>query len=408
MLRGLCRILESKMFKFSIGVNKKKYPIHGAAIARLSKPLDRLMNGPHKEAQELHVEWPDIDEETFVRFTQWAYTETYDTEVPSIVLAQGATPCVDNVHDSGREPSSSHQIAVEATQTAEKPLPSLESLHADASAPSGPADAALACCHNPDCSGYMQKQPRSRGESHITCIYCRANYSSIRCKLCTSVYSKCPSCLNGDSANLVRSACLNSACCLYEKDDVFNKPGLREAQCQSCLKRSSSFACYQCGSIFMSCRRCTPTIKQPQPRQRLIAKFLDNDGAKYPPSVPTFVPRKITESCENYSGVFMCHAKLYVIGDKYNIPELCQLSLHRLHVTLCCFELYPSRYDDIAIVTRYLFENTRSDDRIRQMMALFYACNVEHLSKGDTFQILMDETPGFAANLFSCVSERLA
>lgn len=69
-----------------IGSNGKEYHVHGTAISRLSKPLAVLINGDMREAKEKRVQWPEIDEQTFVRFTQWAYTKTYVAQEPNILL----------------------------------------------------------------------------------------------------------------------------------------------------------------------------------------------------------------------------------------------------------------------------------------------------------------------------------
>ncbi|ROW03569.1 hypothetical protein VSDG_01238 [Cytospora chrysosperma] len=131
-------------------------------------------------------------------------------------------------------------------------------------------------------------------------------------------------------------------------------------------------------------------------RGSLIYDFLDESGTKYPTSTSVFLPRKNTEACEDYAGVFLCHAKLYVLGDKYDIPPLRQLTLHRLHATLKEFTLYPSRMNDIATLAKYVFENTVPEDKIRDMITLYYACIVEDATKYDGLKSLIDEIPDFA------------
>ncbi|KAL1881282.1 hypothetical protein Daus18300_001134 [Diaporthe australafricana] len=140
----------------------------------------------------------------------------------------------------------------------------------------------------------------------------------------------------------------------------------------------------------------------------LINQFLDVSGTVYPTSTTIFSARKNTEGCEDYTGVFLCHAKLYVLGDKYDIPPLKQLSLHRLHATLKEFILYPSRMNDIATLTKYIFENTVPDDKIREMLTLYYACIVEDARKHDGLKSLVDEIPDFAFSLIFKISDRLA
>ncbi|KAI0151841.1 hypothetical protein GGR57DRAFT_470527 [Xylariaceae sp. FL1272] len=72
-------IVSSKLFTIVVGPEKKTYSIHAALLAALSKPLDVLVNGGMKEAIEATAEWPDVDEETFVRVCEFAYTGNYNS-----------------------------------------------------------------------------------------------------------------------------------------------------------------------------------------------------------------------------------------------------------------------------------------------------------------------------------------
>ncbi|KUI53621.1 hypothetical protein VP1G_00960 [Cytospora mali] len=236
------KIIGSNIFKFVVGPHKKEYHIHGAAISTLSRPLDVLLNGQMREAEAKCIDWPDVDEKTFMRFAEWAYTKDYITEEPEIALD----------HSSVQVPASDHEAALTDNETPEKPL-------------------------NTNCA-------------------------------------------------------------------------------------TSTF---------------------------------------------TFMPRKNTENCEDYTGVFLCHAQLYILGDKYDIPQLRQFTLYRLHATLKEFTLYPSRMSDIEILAKYIFDNTVPEDKIREMIILYYACIVEDVSKHDGLKRLIDEIPDFALGLISIMCERL-
>ncbi|KUI69334.1 hypothetical protein VM1G_05457 [Cytospora mali] len=221
------KIFGSNIFKFVVGPDKKEYSIHGAAISSLSRPLDVLLNGQWREAETKCIDWPDVDEKTFIRFAEWAYTKDYTTEEPDIALD----------HSSVQVLASDHETALTDNKTPEKPLN--------------------------------------------------------------------------------------------------------------------------------------------------------------------------TENCEDYTGVFLCHAQLYILGDKYDIPQLRQLTLYRLHATLKEFTLYPSRMSDIEILVKYIFENTVPEDKIREMIILYYACIVEDVSKHDGLKRIVDEIPDFAFGLISIMCERL-
>ncbi|KAK7224371.1 hypothetical protein V2G26_012374 [Clonostachys chloroleuca] len=70
-------ILSSGMFKCLIGPDKSEFIIHSALLASQSKVLDRLVNGQMKEALQGEVHWAEVDTDTFIRFSQFAYTGDY-------------------------------------------------------------------------------------------------------------------------------------------------------------------------------------------------------------------------------------------------------------------------------------------------------------------------------------------
>ncbi|KAK5651163.1 hypothetical protein OQA88_13210 [Cercophora sp. LCS_1] len=67
----------SKPFLFTIGPNKREFTMPSVLVAAQSPALERLVNGEFKEAQDQHSHLQDIDEETFVRFIEYAYTGKY-------------------------------------------------------------------------------------------------------------------------------------------------------------------------------------------------------------------------------------------------------------------------------------------------------------------------------------------
>ncbi|KAK8080896.1 hypothetical protein PG997_008714 [Apiospora hydei] len=79
-------ILRSRPITFVIGPNQTEFVVHADALTRLSAPLRVLLDGDMKEAQEGRVVWDDVDDQTFVRFIQWAYTKDYVPAKPDILL----------------------------------------------------------------------------------------------------------------------------------------------------------------------------------------------------------------------------------------------------------------------------------------------------------------------------------
>lgn len=300
-----CRILQSRVFTFVVGSGEKHYSVHEAAFSQLSEPLNVMLNGSHKEARTTIVDWPDVDDHTFVRFTQWAYTRSYAAEEPDIILDQSSIELSSPINDKSGN-----------TKSPEQAMYSLQSW-----------------------------EQRETG------------------------YGNC---------------CGTSA---YAEE-------------------FSVETCRKCGSTVDDChQQCTSSLMR---KRLLIQKFLDKDRINFSTTTSAFEPRINKESCEDYTGVFLCHAKLYVLGDVYDMPQLRRLALHRLHATLKAFVLYPSRLKDIAVLARYIFENTQSHDKIREMIVLYYACIIEDVLDQDGLESVIDDVPEFAYILIKKVSERLA
>ena len=72
-------VFRSKQFVFVIGENQALYTGHAAVIAKQSKALDALINGSMGEASEGKAILDDVEEDTFIRFCQFAYTGDYTT-----------------------------------------------------------------------------------------------------------------------------------------------------------------------------------------------------------------------------------------------------------------------------------------------------------------------------------------
>lgn len=60
--------------------------IHAELVAHHSKPLSKLVNGQMIEAKEGCACLEDVDEDTFTRFGQYAYTLDYPVPDPDILL----------------------------------------------------------------------------------------------------------------------------------------------------------------------------------------------------------------------------------------------------------------------------------------------------------------------------------
>lgn len=292
------------------------FTIHGAAISKLSKSLDDLLNGSMREANERCVNWEDVDEKTFLRFAQWAYTGEYISAEPEFILA-------------------SAQLAS------------------------------------------LKKGSVSKASGDDT------------------------------ASSLASFKIVNE----NEKNDLCSHCGVvlhstRSVQCGSCRKSFSCLYCGNCGNNQQTrCLQCRKTTEKLSKKQDMIQTF--NNSKRFPsPTIP-YTPRKNEKSFEEYSEVFLSHARLYTLADKYDIPDLGKLSLHKIYVSLKEFTLYPSRVGDVINLASYCFENTITGDKLRTLLVDYCACVIEDMLEYEGFKDLVDKSSDFAFALMKKMKNRL-
>ncbi|OAA61414.1 BTB/POZ fold protein [Cordyceps fumosorosea ARSEF 2679] len=66
-----------------VGPEKKEFFIHASLVTSQPKVLDKLVNGPMREAADGCTVWEHVDTATFVRFGQYVYTGNYEGEASS-------------------------------------------------------------------------------------------------------------------------------------------------------------------------------------------------------------------------------------------------------------------------------------------------------------------------------------
>ena len=105
------------------------------------------------------------------------------------------------------------------------------------------------------------------------------------------------------------------------------------------------------------------------------------------------------------------HAQLYIFADYNLVTELKQLTLFRLHATLCVFRLTQQRVEVIMRLIDYSFANTSEvvgDRTLREVITLYAACHLEDLWSCSAFQDVLLLQNGFSRDLIGQVRDRLS
>ena len=286
-----------------MGSEKRPFTVHAAVIAYHSKALGAMINGSMAEAREGCAVLEDVDEQTFVRFSEYAYTGDYPVAEPIIVMDPAMI--VD-----AEEPKSVHpQSEIDIEGFAEPKL-----------APE-------------DCPG-----PIVDDTDVVNMSWNYSNYSRKQGKRVEG----------WNNRNDLRS----------KKEELWRKL----------------------------------------------------ESRKYYDSPTRFSPRKNKEACENYSEIFLSHARLYVFAEKWGIDSLIKLCLHKLQHTLVAFDLYDKRVGDIFDLLDYTYTNTgdgkNSTDELRTLVVRYAACKVEILTRNQRFRALLESQSLLSADLVQQLIER--
>ena len=110
------------------------------------------------------------------------------------------------------------------------------------------------------------------------------------------------------------------------------------------------------------------------------------------------LPRQNEHVVEDYTNVFLSHARVYVFADQYDVQGLKSSALKELHLSLAHYTLYPDRTGDIIALIRYIYSNTgesTSDVKdLRSVLIEYMGCEMDTLMKDSAFKELMSEDGG--------------
>ena len=155
-----------------------------------------------------------------------------------------------------------------------------------------------------------------------------------------------------------------------------------------------------------------PLSTKKKKQDRMWIKF---QRRQYPVSLAQpFSPPQNHEPCEDFSGVFLAHAKLYVFADQWDVRPLRNLVLYKLHQTLCNFTLYQERVVDIVELLEYAYDNEHIKDRqgktvdqLRVLLCSYVACALEDLRKSEDFEDLLEEKGALGHDIIDQLTKHL-
>ncbi|KAI5463200.1 hypothetical protein BGZ63DRAFT_353234 [Mariannaea sp. PMI_226] len=118
-------------------------------------------------------------------------------------------------------------------------------------------------------------------------------------------------------------------------------------------------------------------------------------------------PRPNVDPYEKYEPVFMSHVRLYALAEKYGIEKLKTLTLHRMHLALQRFTIFPERVGDVVCIVPIIYDYTVAGDMAREMIVQFFCCVAEHVKVNRDFRFALRSVGEFADDLFQEMTSRL-
>lgn len=124
-----------------------------------------------------------------------------------------------------------------------------------------------------------------------------------------------------------------------------------------------------------------------------------------------FEPQSNSCSQQNFTQVFLAHARLYTFADMRLVHPLRALALHKIHKTLMDFQLYYGRVGDVIELARYAYENGSDRttegiiDDLRKLVVEYIACEVDIIGKSKEFARLLEEGGEFVSDFWKIVQK---
>lgn len=107
------------------------------------------------------------------------------------------------------------------------------------------------------------------------------------------------------------------------------------------------------------------------------------------------LPRENRNVTEDYTNVFLCHARVYVFADQYDIQGLKSSALEELHLALANYILYPERTGDIVALLVFIYSHTGESvsgvEDLRSVLTAYMSYEMDILMKDSRLKELMME-----------------
>ncbi|PYI20338.1 hypothetical protein BO99DRAFT_421706 [Aspergillus violaceofuscus CBS 115571] len=113
-----------------------------------------------------------------------------------------------------------------------------------------------------------------------------------------------------------------------------------------------------------------------------------------------YAPQGNSHPREDFTTVFLGHAELYILADRYGIFLLKELVRHKLATTLTKFTLCQHNVIDLVELIRVLYQSTLPSDAMRNVLTSYVVSAVDQLGASTDFQKLSAEGGDFVLDFW--------
>jgi hypothetical protein len=116
-----------------------------------------------------------------------------------------------------------------------------------------------------------------------------------------------------------------------------------------------------------------------------------------------------TDPNQDFTPVFLAHARLFAFAERYRILSLKSLVLQKLHQTLVRFEIHAGRISDIVELVRYAYSKEYDSgidpmkvldaEELRVLVTMYVASKYSDLQGSKEFEALLEDGGPFVPYL---------
>lgn len=126
------------------------------------------------------------------------------------------------------------------------------------------------------------------------------------------------------------------------------------------------------------------------------------------PILASFETVSNSSSNQDFTSVFLAHAHIYILADRYLMPSLKYLAFHKLHRTLLNFKMYASRIGDVMELARYVYSSEHTCERsengaineLREIVVEYVIREIEVIGGFRGLLALMEEGGSFVTDFW--------